>query len=334
MARIPKEKPYLDVKDFHVDEWLAHMLTSENKRKFRFVDYEFPTDDLCRSYVASLSSRSDSDVKNLLRHFLIPTGGLGYDSTILNHWCESDQLLKQIDTTEYGRRLIRGQAWEGITWILDLLPSWPQFAVNALDAYIRAHVQVLPDGRFRGLCDALTVIRAKYLSVIQPKEILECLSPRDFEFLIAALFRAKGYKVKITSQSRDGGADVLCWKQKNKVVEKQLVECKHHSAPIGVAVIRQLAGVVAETGASKGVVVASSSFTSPAVSFANQTGRVQLIDFEGINREFNKHIGTRWSNRLSEIVAIEQRMEAKELLAESANPSFKTDWRDKAAPAD
>lgn len=320
MARIPAEKPYLDVKDLQIDEWIKLVFTPEKKRKSRFIDYEFPTDNLCRDYVASLPVRSDADIKNLLRCFLIPTGGLGQDSKILHHWCESDQLLKQIDTTEYARRLIRGQAWEGITWILDLLPPWPQLAVNALDAYIRAHAQVLPDGRFRGLCDVLTVIRAKYLSAIQPKEVMECLSPREFEFLIAALFRAKRYKVKVTSQSRDGGADVLCWKHDGMVVEKHLIECKHHTGKIGVPVVRQLAGVVSETGASKGVVVTSSSFSSLAIAFANKTGRVQLIDFAGLNRELNKDIGTRWSDRLPEIVAVEQRIEAKEA-AECANPS-------------
>ncbi|HEX5364646.1 MAG TPA: restriction endonuclease [Gallionella sp.] len=279
MARIPAEKPYLDVKDLQIDEWLELVFTPEKKRKFRFIDYEFPTDNLCHDYIASLSVRSDADIKNLLRCFLIPTGGLGHDSTILHLWCESDQLLKQIDTTEYGRRLIRGQAWEGITWILDLLPPWPQLAANALDAYIRAHAQVLPDGRFRGLCDVLTVIRAKYLSAIHPKEVMECLSPREFEFLIAALFRAKGYKVRVTSQSRDGGADVLCWKHEGMVVEKHLIECKHHTGKIGVPVVRQLAGVVSETGASKGVVVSSSSFSSPAIVFANKTGREGVRNF-------------------------------------------------------
>lgn len=324
MARTPVDKPYLDVKNLQVDEWLELIFTPEKRRKFRFIDYEFPTDNQCRSYIASLPARSDAEIRNLLRCFLIPTGGLGHDSKILHYWCESDQLLEQIDTTEFGRRLIRGQAWEGITWILDLLPPWPQFAVNALDAYIRAHAQVLPDGRFRGLCDVLTVIRAKYLSAIQPKEVMECLSPRDFEFLTAALFRAKGYKVRVTSQSRDGGADVICWKQEGMVVEKHLIECKHHTGKIGVPVVRQLAGVVSETGASRGIVVSSSSFSTPAIAFANKTGRIQLIDFTRLNKELNKDIGTRWCDRLPEIVAIEQRIEAKEA-AECANPSINPD---------
>lgn len=321
MARSHKERPYLEVKNLPIDEWLALVFTPDNKRKFQFIDYEFPTDEHCDSYILSLPTRSDADVKNLLRSFLITTGCLGRDSDILHYWRESDQLLEQIDTTEYGRRLIRGQAWEGITWVLDLLPAWPQSAVNALDAYIRAHADLLPDGRFRGLCDALQVIQTRYLMASQPREVLSGLSPREFEFLVAALYRAKGYKVKVTSQSRDGGADIVCLKQENIVAERVLVECKHHTGAIGVPVIRQLAGVVSEMGASKGVVVASSSFTTPAITFANKTGRVQLVDFAALNKELNAHIDTRWSNQLPGIVAIEQRYQAKES-SDRTNPSL------------
>jgi hypothetical protein len=53
-----------------------------------------------------------------------------------------------IDTNEYARRLFRNEGWEGLTWILDLLPDWSQHALDALDAFI----QMLSPGKQN--CDA------------------------------------------------------------------------------------------------------------------------------------------------------------------------------------
>src|SRR5262249_39598166 len=43
--------------------------------------------------------------------------------------------------------------WEGVTWILDLLPNNPRAAIHTLEAYFEAHGLLLPDGRINGLFD-------------------------------------------------------------------------------------------------------------------------------------------------------------------------------------
>jgi hypothetical protein len=53
--------------------------------------------------------------------------------------------------------------WEGITWILDLLPHWPAEALASIGAYQLAHAQDLPDGRHSSLGDAMAVIRARWV---------------------------------------------------------------------------------------------------------------------------------------------------------------------------
>lgn len=287
------------------------VFTYEDDRKYFFIDYRFPTDLQAAEYLGSTELRSEFEVKNLIRSFLIPPGVQGHDHQFFHHWLDTDNIIKLMDTNEYARRLFRNEGWEGMTWILDLLPDWPQQAHDALDAFIRAHTLYLSDDRVIGLCDALSIIRHKYLLSYNPRDILNETSSRDFEFLIAALFRKQKYHTNITKQSRDGGVDIICTSSDTPIKQKVLIECKHHKGTIGVEVVRKLAGVVSETGATSGWVATSSKFSAPAIDFASATGRIQLLDYEALNLKFNEYFGARWSERLSTIISDEQRLQVK-----------------------
>ena len=74
--------------------------------------------------------------------------------------------------TEFTRRLFgaaltkgRIQPWEGVTWVLDLLPEAPRKALHVIDAYLDVHAGLMPDGRLMGMSDARAIIRAKYTLV-------------------------------------------------------------------------------------------------------------------------------------------------------------------------
>lgn len=310
MAKAKKNKPYFDASTVSLDEWLSMLFTHEHKRKFRFIDYHFPTDNHALEYLANVETRSDFEVKHVIRSFLIPPGIQGHDHQFFHHWKDTGDIIKVMRSIEFARRLFREEAWEGMTWILDLLPDWPQQAIDALDAFIRAHTLYLSDGRVFGLSDAISIIRHKYLLSVNPRDILNEVSARDFEFLISALFRNQNYQTQITKQTRDGGADIICTSINTPIRQRVLVECKHHKGTIGVEVVRTLAGVVGESGSTSGWVVTSSKFSKPAVDFANTTGRIQLLDYEALNLKFNEHFGARWSERLSSIISQEQRHQA------------------------
>lgn len=312
MPKAKKEKPILDVSKIGLEEWLSLVFTYEDKRKYSFIDYRFPTDGHASEYLSSIGLRPEFEVKHLIRSFLIPPGVQGHDHHIFHHWLRTGDLGKLIDTNEYARRLFRNEGWEGTTWILDLLPDWPKQALDALDAFIRAHTLYLSDDRVLGLCDVLSIIRHKYLLSSNPRDLLNDISSREFEYLIAALFRKQKYDTKITKQSRDGGADIICTFSNTPITQKVLVECKHHTGTIGVDVVRKLAGVVSETGATSGWVVTSSRFSAPAVEFATTTGRVQLMDYEALNIKFNEFFGARWSERLPSLLSEEQRNQPKQ----------------------
>ena len=126
-------KPVIDVRKTTLREWLALIYT--NSDKVFFADWEFPTDEHRDEYISTIHERTEHEFRVLLRRFLIPSGSLGVDKhtiMVLSVVLKSDEPEirewgKGLFSLEFYRRLIAGQAWEGITWVLDLLPYWPLF---------------------------------------------------------------------------------------------------------------------------------------------------------------------------------------------------------------
>ncbi|MDM0108503.1 restriction endonuclease [Variovorax sp. J22R24] len=105
--------------------------------------------------------------------------------------------------------------------------------------------------------------------------VLDGMSWREFETLVGEGFRLQGYSVvENFKPGPDDGVDLVV----RKNGEHYLVQCKQWRAfKVGVAVVRELYGVMAAKGAAGGFVVTSGRFTSEAEDFAS--GRnVLLID--------------------------------------------------------
>lgn len=103
---------------------------------------------------------------------------------------------------------------------------------------------------------------------------LNAMSWQEFEGLVQEAFRLRGYAVRrLGGDGPDGGVDLVL----TRGAETALVQCKQWRAQrVGVAVVRELYGVMAARNAAAGFVVTSGSFTPDAVEFAR--GRnVELI---------------------------------------------------------
>lgn len=98
------------------------------------------------------------------------------------------------------------------------------------------------------------------------RNALERMSWREFEGLTAEVFRRKGFQVVERGGSGpDGGADLEVSAGK----DKYLVQCKQWKvSKVGVAIVRELYGVMSAEGAVGGFVVASGEFTEEAKRFA------------------------------------------------------------------
>lgn len=106
---------------------------------------------------------------------------------------------------------------------------------------------------------------------------LESMHWAEFEVLVGELFRRKGYTVQERGQGgADGGVDL----ELHLGQDKYLVQCKQwKSRQVGVAVVRELFGVMAAEGAVGGFVVASGSFTEDAKRFAEGKA-IELVPTE------------------------------------------------------
>ncbi len=306
------DKKLVDVTKLSLDEWLD-LLNSSKKKDLLFIDYMFPTDTMKDKYLETIHNRSDEGVINLLRRFLIPSGSLGKDETsfdYLMHLMEHDkEKFDKLMEMEYYKRLFKGYLnrtpvfWEGNTWVIDLLPHHPKLAIDALYAYFIAHIQLLPDGRFSGLQDAMAIIRAKFINISHPTSLLLDLDPYQFEHLIDGLYAEMGYDTTLTPMTHDGGRDVIAEKKDIGERERLLIQCKKIKKKVGVSEVRALLGVVSNNRATKGVLVATSEFTVPAKNLAKENSRLELIGGKDLQLLLNKFFGSKWPTHLDFIIS-------------------------------
>lgn len=101
--------------------------------------------------------------------------------------------------------------------------------------------------------------------------LLYNLSPYDFERVIARMFEKKGFTVKITPQTRDGGKDIFI--AKNDLCSFLFyVECKKYSPDqhVRIDVIQRLYGVISAEKATGGIIATTSYFTKPAKDYIQE----------------------------------------------------------------
>lgn len=144
----------IDESTISVEEWLE-LIDEDDPHKI-FTNVCFPTEEIEDGYFNNIKDRRVEDVKRLLHQFLISSGTLGYSDKMAFEMIESPER----GTREFGlpalhsyfRRLLfyglgysKIPPWEGITWIIDLLPDSPKKALDALNAYFDCRTHALTD---------------------------------------------------------------------------------------------------------------------------------------------------------------------------------------------
>lgn len=111
--------------------------------------------------------------------------------------------------------------------------------------------------------------RRKRKNLVEQQKSIATLretSWNDFEVLVGEVFRRKGYSVQENmSAGADGGIDLLLLKDG----EHHIVQCKQwRKSNVGVAIIREMFGVLKASSAKSVYVVSSGHFTKDAIAFA------------------------------------------------------------------
>lgn len=136
---------------------------------------------------------------------------------------------------------------------------------------------------------------------IETKEVLNNLSNetnlasmdwQDFESLIAELFEKefeeKGAEVKVTQSSRDRGVDAIVFDPDPIKGGKFVIQAKRYTKTVDVSAVRDLCAVVKKEGASRGILVTTSSYGSDSYTFA-QNEPITLLNGAELLGLLEKH---------------------------------------------
>lgn len=104
-------------------------------------------------------------------------------------------------------------------------------------------------------------------------EDIDRMDGLEFEKYTAQLFKAHGFKVRVSQASGDFGADLVL--KKNGV--KTVVQAKRYSDTVGLSAVQEVLGAVNYYKANKAMVITNNYYTKPAIRLAN-VNNVQLID--------------------------------------------------------
>jgi hypothetical protein len=133
----------------------------------------------------------------------------------------------------------------------------------------------IPNQRIIAELSEINNTTPKLISLIQQdSSYIYRISPREFEEIIAEIFRQQGFEVELTKRTRDGGKDVIAVHRNSMGIDtRYFIECKRYAPDnkVDVGIVRALYGVHSGlSGANKSIIATTSSFTSEAVRFANE----------------------------------------------------------------
>ena len=105
------------------------------------------------------------------------------------------------------------------------------------------------------------------------------LEPKQFEYEVSEWFKKQGYTTEVTQFVADGGVDIIVEKEG----QKSYVQCKQYKTEkVPIAVVRELCGVMASDGVSKGYIACLYGLSSEgAYSFARRNN-ITVIDIDAL----------------------------------------------------
>jgi hypothetical protein len=123
-------------------------------------------------------------------------------------------------------------------------------------------------------------------------ELMREIEPREFEEVVAEIFRNKGCEVELTKRTRDGGKDIIAVSTDSLGIRnKYFIECKRHAEDnnVSVDIVRALQGVKhTKEGPNKTILATTSYFTDDARKFVDNeitsSWDITLADFNDITK--------------------------------------------------
>jgi restriction system protein len=141
-------------------------------------------------------------------------------------------------------------------------------------------VAVKPIREF-AMVDKRFVQEEDIVSTLDNRPNLMDLDPFEFENLVSNLFTKMGLETKQTRSSKDGGVDAIAFDVRPILGGKIVIQAKRYKNTVGVSAVRDLYGTMINEGASKGILVSTSSYGPDAFEFSKDKP-IELIDGGGL----------------------------------------------------
>lgn len=294
------------------EEWLELIEKSERV----YPQFRIPYSKWLDKYILDIHNRSMDDVKNLLRHLLVPINRK-LDEDDYEHYL----MLKNSDIDVHKNfsqslvchekfyRIENGYyAWEGITWILELLPDSPQQAINALEGYVLAQ-DGIPDDRIYGIEQCIEIIYAKFIYSNKTGKSILNLKPIEFEWIIEELYRKLGYDTVWTPATRDGGKDIIASIKREDGVEHVYVECKlYKTTKLTNIYVNNFVNIINNDKINRGVIYCT-GYVNKKLHQIDK--RITILPLDNICTLLNAHLGSDWEDRLDNIIDYKRRQFSK-----------------------
>lgn len=195
------------------------------------------------------------------------------DLLVVNGWVKFDDPATGINTKAYTASLMVARD-QVIT--LNLTKIDPLVAFDNLHGKSAGKlVEIIP-------IEPVLSLNRKDSRFVNAKEVLKGLGTetnlaamdwQDFEHLIRELFEkefsGRGAEVKITQASRDRGVDAIVFDPDPIHGGKYVIQAKRYTNTVDVSAVRDLCAVVKKEGASRGILVTTSTYGADAYAFAN-----------------------------------------------------------------
>jgi len=191
----------------------------------------------------------------------------------LNGWVKFDDPATGLNTKAYTASLMieRGQ----IT-ALNLTKIDPIVAFDNLHGKSAGRlIEIIPIEPVLSLNrnDSRFVNAKEILKGLGTETNLAAMDWQDFEHLIRELFEkefsGRGAEVKVTQTSRDRGVDAIVFDPDPIRGGKYVIQAKRYTNTVDVSAVRDLCAVVQKEGASRGILVTTSTYGADAYAFAN-----------------------------------------------------------------
>lgn len=172
----------------------------------------------------------------------------------------------------------------------------PQRCLKHLNALVSPHPYdleaVRPVVDFEALLAQYSFVEGMdAIATLDSRRDVLAMTPTEFEHLSRQLFEAIGMDSWVTQASKDDGVDGVVTNPDPILGGHCIVQAKRYTRAVGVDAVRELAGVMADKRATKGILVTTSWVTKEGHAFAERNGRIQIIEGENLKFLCHQHLG-------------------------------------------